>query len=183
MKREASSAAGQYAEAILDIAHAAGASASDLILNDLKSINQVFETNSDLGLVLGHPSVPTEDKRKIIVELFRSRIQELSLRLIELLLDKRRIYLLPAIEQEYRKFLNIRKNIVSASLASADKLSERAVADIKARLTEHLGSSLELDVTVDQSLLGGVVLRLGDQVVDGSLKGKLENLERMLLSV
>jgi F-type H+-transporting ATPase subunit delta len=62
-------------------------------------------------------------------------------------------------------------------------LSDSAIADIKARLTEHLGKKLELEVKVDSSLIGGVVLRLGDQVIDGSLKGKLQSIERALLSV
>jgi F-type H+-transporting ATPase subunit delta len=183
MKAEANSVAAQYAEAVLDIVLKTGTDAADLVLNDLKTINKTLTANPELGLVIGHPAVPTEEKRKIIVELFKTKIQEITLRLVELLLDKRRIYILPAIESEYHKYLNVRKNIVNASLISADKLSDSAVANIKARLTEHLGSSLELEVKVDPSLLGGVVLRLGDQVIDGSLKGKLQNLERLLTSV
>lgn len=120
---------------------------------------------------------------KIVIDLFSGRCQDLTLRLLELLIDKRRIILVPAIEREYHKLLNKRKNIVSASLICADKLSDSAIADIKARIAEHVGSHLELEVKVDPSLLGGVVLKLGDQVVDGSLKGKLASMERMLLSV
>src|ERR1700722_2601835 len=116
MKAEANSVAAQYAEAVLDIVLKTGTDAADLVLNDLKTINKTLAENPDLGLVIGHPAVPTEEKRKIIVELFRSKIQELTLRLVELLLDKRRIYILPAIETEYHKFLNVRKNIVNASL-------------------------------------------------------------------
>jgi F-type H+-transporting ATPase subunit delta len=183
MKAQASSVAGQYAQAVLDIAYKAGGSAADLILNDLKVMHITFNQNPSLGLVLGHPSIPDHEKHKLIADLFAGRVQELSLRLVELLLDKRRINILPQILEEFRKLINLKKNVVSASLFSADKLSERAVADIKARLTEHLGSSLELEVKVDPTLLGGVVLKLGDQVIDGGLKGKLQTLERMLLSV
>ncbi|MBK9770114.1 MAG: F0F1 ATP synthase subunit delta [Candidatus Obscuribacter sp.] len=50
-------------------------------------------------------------------------------------------------------------------------------------MTEHLGKKLELDVKVDPSLIGGVVLKIGDQVIDGSLKGKLKSIEKALLSV
>jgi F-type H+-transporting ATPase subunit delta len=57
------------------------------------------------------------------------------------------------------------------------------VANIKAQLTEHLGKRLELDVKVDPSLIGGVVLRLGDQVIDGSLSGRLRAIEAALLAV
>jgi F-type H+-transporting ATPase subunit delta len=183
MKAEANKVARQYAEAVLDIAYKANPGAADVIYKDIKLVNSAFTAEPDLGLVIGHPSVPAEEKRKILVSLFQSRVQELTLRLVELLLDKRRIYIMPALETEFHALLNARKNIVSASLTSADKLGDNAVADIKARLTEHLGSSLELDVKVDPTLLGGVVLKLGDQVIDGSLKGKLASIEKMLMSV
>jgi F-type H+-transporting ATPase subunit delta len=183
MKAEANAVARQYAEAVLDIAYKAHPGAADVIYNDIKLVNSFFNADSELGLVIGHPSVPAEEKRKIIVSLFQSRVQELTLRLLELLLDKRRMHILPALETEFHALLNERKNIVSATLTSADKLSDNAVADIKARLTEHLGSKLELDVKVDPTLLGGVVLKLGDQVIDGSLKGKLASIEKMLTSV
>jgi F-type H+-transporting ATPase subunit delta len=183
MKTETSTVASHYADAILQLAFQEGGPLADTVMTDLTTIAEAFRSSPELNLVLEHPSIPTEEKRKILVELFSGRIQDLSLRLLELLLDKRRITLAPAIEHEYHALLNARKNIVSASLVCADKLSESAVADIKARLTEHVGSNLELTVNVDPSLIGGVVLKLGDQVIDGSLKGKLASLERMLLSV
>ena len=62
-------------------------------------------------------------------------------------------------------------------------LSESDVANVKARLTEHLGKRLELEMSVDQSLIGGFILRLGDQVIDGSLKGKLRAIEKTLMAV
>jgi F-type H+-transporting ATPase subunit delta len=62
-------------------------------------------------------------------------------------------------------------------------LSDAEVADIKSRLTMNLGKQLDLKVKVDKSLIGGVILRLGDQVIDGSIKGKLRELEKVMLSV
>ena len=183
MKTETSTVAAHYADAILQLAEQVGGQLADTVLKDLSTVAEAFKSSPDLNLLLEHPSIPTEEKRKIIVELFDGRCQDLTLRLLELLLDKRRITLVPAIEIEYHKLLNSRKNIVSASLVCADKLGDGAIADIKARLAEHVGSHLELDVKVDPSLLGGVVLKLGDQVIDGSLKGKLASMERMLLSV
>jgi F-type H+-transporting ATPase subunit delta len=183
MKTESSTIAGQYAEAVIEIAFKEGEKIADAVMSDLTLVATTFKANPDLGLVLGHPSIKTEEKRELVKTLFAKSIQELTLRLLELLLDKRRIAIVPAVETEYHKLLNGRKNIVSASLICAEKLSDSAIANIKARLAEHVGSHLELSIKEDKSLLGGVVLRLGDQVIDGSLKGKLANLERVLLSV
>lgn len=183
MKTETSTVAAHYAEAILQLAFQVGGQLADTVMKDLTTVGDAFRSSADLNLVLEHPSIPTEEKRKILVELFSGRCQDLTLRLLELLLDKRRINLVPAIEEQYHHLLNTRKNIVSASLMCADKLGESDIANIRARLAEHVGSHLELEVKVDPTLLGGVVLKLGDQVIDGSLKGKLASLERMLLSV
>ena len=68
-------------------------------------------------------------------------------------------------------------------MTSADPLHDSAVAEIKTRLIKKLGKQVELEVKIDRSLIGGMILRVGDQVIDGSLKGKLEALERSLLSV
>ena len=97
--------------------------------------------------------------------------------------DKRRLELLPFIESSYRSLLNAKKNILAATLSCSEPLADSSVANIKAQLTEHLGKKLELEVKVDPSLIGGVVLKIGDQVIDGSLKGKLKSIEKALISV
>ena len=76
-----------------------------------------------------------------------------------------------------------RLNILEATLISSTKLSDKEVQNIKARISEHMGSKLDLKVEVDESLLAGMILRVQDQVIDGSLKGKLQKIEQSLLSV
>ena len=90
---------------------------------------------------------------------------------------------MPAIESRLKALLNLKQNIVTARLTSAAALSDADVNQIKKKLAEGLGKKLELDVKVDESLIGGAVLRLGDQVIDGSVKGRLQALERVFASV
>jgi F-type H+-transporting ATPase subunit delta len=184
MKTEQSVIAAPYAEALLKAAHKEGGDKlGDTVLSDLALINTVISSSPDFGKILNHPGIPLSDKRKAIIETFKSRVSDLALRLIELLLDKRRLGLLRSIEHEYHELTNKYKNIAKADLICAEPLNDKAIADIKARLAEHVGKKLEVTVKVDPSLIGGVVLRMGDQVMDGSLRGKLRNLERALLSV
>jgi F-type H+-transporting ATPase subunit delta len=182
VKAGTESAANHYAEAILAIA----SKTKDLperIASDLKAINEVITVTRDLKLVLDHPSIGDAQKKAFLSSLFASKVDDLSLRVLELLADKRRLRLLPQIESQYKRLLNDRKQIVTARLIGSDQLAERDLANLKARLTEHLGKSLELEVSVDQSLIGGFILRLGDQVIDGSLKGKLRSIEKSLMTV
>ncbi len=184
MKSEYEAIANQYAEAILELAcqDKTQLELSEQIVNDLAEINGAINTTNDLKLILAHPSITSPEKKRLLKVVFENKVQDLTLRLLELLSDKRRLNLLPAIESQYKEKLNARKQIVAAKLISATTLSDNAIADIKASLTEHLGKCLDLEVSQDDSLIGGFILRLGDQVLDGSLKGKLRNLEKVLLS-
>lgn len=186
MKGELAAVASQYAEAALELAEQGNKgdlSGADKVLADLKAINEVIALTPDLGTVLSHPAVEADKKRDLLVKTFQGRISDLTERLLKLLADRRRLDILKALEEKFAQLLRQRKNVVSARLLSSKELSNSEIADIKARLTEHLGKKLELEVEVDRSLLGGVVLRLGDQVIDGSLKGRLSAIEKELMSV
>lgn len=183
MHTEHSSVAARYAEAIMDLAQDLPGMATETILTNLVQVNKTIAETENLPQVLGHPSVSTSDKKRMLNELFADKINELALRLLELMADKRRLSLLPQLEEEYRQLLRVRQNIVSASLVAASQPGDPLVESIKHKLSTKLGKRVEIDVTVDKSLIGGAILRLGDQVIDGSLKGKLASIEKIFVSV
>jgi F-type H+-transporting ATPase subunit delta len=183
MRTELAKIAVQYAEALLDLALTAGGDIPESVLSDLEAINAVVASTPDFNTVLAHPSVSSADKKQLLVSTFENVVNDLTLRFLQVLADRRRVNLLPYVESSYRELLNARKNIAVASLTSADELSDAAVEEIRARLARRLGKQVELTVKVDPTLVGGVVLRVGDEVIDGSLKGRLAALEASLLSV
>lgn len=181
MNTELQGIAAAYAEAVLDLA--AKSQQEEAVLQELHVINEVFASDKDMTVVINHPAIGAQQKKEMLNKVFSGKLSVLSDNLLNLLADKRRLDLLPFIESGFRSLLNKRKNVVSASLVCSEPLADSNVANIKAQLTEHLGKRLELDVKVDPSLIGGVVLRLGDQVIDGSLSGRLKAIEAALLSV
>lgn len=183
MKTDQARVASKYAEAVLELAVAAGDAVAEAVHADLNAINIVVASTPDFTIVLNHPSISGDEKKKLLLQLFEGKAQELTVRLLNLLAEKRRLDLLDHIEHQYLELLKARKNILTATLTSAEPLADAAVAAIKAKLTEKTGKQLELEVKVDRSLIGGLVLRLGDEVIDGSLRGRLQVLERSLLSV
>lgn len=183
MRRELGSIAAQWAEALIDLAGGAGGNTDEKVLADLEAVNKAVSSTPEFNVVLEHPAIPAADKKQLLIGAFEKSVDDLTLRFLQLLADRRRLNLLAYVEDTYRELLNQRKNIATASVTSADALSEKAVAEIKTKLIKQLGKQVELAVKVDRSLIGGIVLRVGDQVIDGSLKGKLEALERSLLSV
>jgi F-type H+-transporting ATPase subunit delta len=181
MNTELQGIASKYAEAILDLA--AGSKSEEQLLDELKLIADVIAYDPEMTVIINHPSIDTAEKKRFLHSLFKGKISDLAENVIGLLADKRRLNLIPFIEGSYRELLNQRKNILSASLSCSEALADSAIANIKAQLAEHLGKNLELEVKVDPSLIGGVVLKMGDQVIDGSLKGQLRALEKTLLAV
>jgi F-type H+-transporting ATPase subunit delta len=181
MNTELQGIASKYSEAVLELA--VSLRQEDLVLNEIKLIADVIASDREMTIIINHPAIDAAEKKQFLNSLFDGKISELSQNLIGLLADKRRLDLIPFIEASYRELLNKRKNIVSATLSCSERLADSAVANIKAQLAEHLGKTLELEVKVDPSLIGGVVLKMGDQVIDGSLKGQLKALEKTLLSV
>jgi F-type H+-transporting ATPase subunit delta len=172
----------RYAKALIELA-SSNELVADSIANDLKFINDTVNENIDLKHSLTHPTYSSTQKRALLKEIFMGQVQELTLRLLDLLVNRRRLGLLPSIAHSYRNLLNAKHNTVTAQLISSEPLTESNLADIKARLNEYLGKNLSLETTIDPSLIAGFVLRIGDQVIDGSLKGRLNNIEKVLLSV
>ncbi len=175
----------RYAKALIELAlsNETLPGLADSVLTDLELVNNTVNNNLDLQHALSHPSYSPTQKKNLLTEIFMAQVQELTLRLLNLLIDRRRLDLLPAIESAYRNLLNERRNVVIAKLVSSEPLSDSNLADIKARLNEYLGKNLNLETAIDPSLIAGFVLRIGDQVIDGSLKGRLNNIEKVLLSV
>jgi F-type H+-transporting ATPase subunit delta len=152
------------------------------VLLDLENVNATLENIGDFEIILNHPAVPTQEKKKLLVDQFGKRIQDLSLRLVEMLVDRRRMELVPYIVDQYRQHLEDSKGIVRASLTSAYPISDKEIESIKKALAKKLGKEPELEVKIDPSLIAGMQLAVGDQVLDGSVKTQLANMERSLLS-
>ena len=180
MKSELSRVAHQYAVALFEIA--TEQSIADTVLLDLESVSATLQSISDFEIILNHPAVPIQEKKKLLVSQFGKHIQDLPLRLIEMLVDRRRMELVPYIVNQYRQCLEQSKGIVRASLISAYAISSKELDSIRKVLTSKLGKEPELEVKVDPSLIAGMQLAIGDQVLDGSVKTQLANLERSLLS-
>lgn len=182
MKTEKANIAQRYAEAVFSLAlKAADKHTVQQVLKDLIAVNEVIQGTDELATVLDHPSVAASQKKELILKLFDNKVNELTVRLLTLLSEKRRLELLPYLPAAYMELLYQANNTVKASLVTAEDLSDSAINSIKASVSKQLNKELDFSVTTDKSLLAGAVLKIGDQVIDGSLKGKLQALERNFL--
>src|SRR5262245_21580900 len=133
MKTELTGVGSQYAQAMLELAAKAGHAVEEAILTDLEAINKVIGSDPEFEVVLNHPAVPREEKRKILIGGFSYKVNDLTLRLLELLTDKRRLDALPNIESEYRKLLFAKENIATATITSAEALNDAEIQKIQSK--------------------------------------------------
>jgi F-type H+-transporting ATPase subunit delta len=132
--------------------------------------------------VLRNPAIPVERRSDVLSEMLGSHASGPVLNLIQLLLRRGRIEELPRVAEQFRRLDDERQGITQATATSATALTPDEVRAITARLEQSTGGRIELDVQVDPSLLGGLVVRVGDRLIDGSVRGRLERLRNQLMS-
>lgn len=131
---------------------------------------------------LSNPQVDTKAKKELLQKLFEGELSANVYNFLMLLIDKRRIGLLDAIEDIYRELSNEARGILIADVTTAEPADEAQQAAIKAKLAQVTGKQVELRLHEDKSILGGVVVKIGDRRIDGSVVGRLETLKKELLA-
>ncbi len=169
----------RYAKALILIGKEDGKAES--YRDELDRVITLFDDNSELEHALTNPLFIKND-RKNVLEAVMGKIgfSEIMQSFLSLLFDKGRIGFLRDVVRLYNDFADELKGIVHASLISATELSSESVAKIKDALTKKTGKNIILDVEQDPSLIGGVVTKIGDLMLDGSVKTQLANMRETL---
>jgi len=172
-----STAARRYAEAAFELA-----SRDDAFDGWSEGLALAARFAADDGVVhvVDNPSIPHADRQLAVGRLLEGRVAPGVLNLARLLAQRGRFERLPAIAAEYTRLLNRRRGIVAAVVTSAQPLTADETTALQARLETMTGSGVDLRSAVDETLIGGLTVRVGDQLLDASLRGRLERLRHQL---
>jgi F-type H+-transporting ATPase subunit delta len=132
--------------------------------------------------MLSNPAIALEQREALVKKALSKAVSRPVLNLVLLMLRRRRIEQLPRVAAEFRRLDNQRKGITQASATSAAELTPSELEALTNKLEQFTGGRVELDVSVDPSLLGGLVVRVGDRLIDVSVRGRLERLRNQLVS-
>jgi F-type H+-transporting ATPase subunit delta len=149
---------------------------------DLKTVAMAVEQVPAFRTLLFQPIVARERKQAALEAVFSDKIAAPTLAFLKLLLAKRRIEILPEIDQEFQRRLRDFQNIASATAITAIPLLPDEEKGIIATLESVTGKKIELKTTVDPSIIGGVLVRVGDTVYDSTVRSELERLRKVLLA-
>ena len=169
----------RYAAALY--AAASRADVVDQVERDLELVALALSSSPELRESITSPVVPVESKRSIVRELFDGKLHEITLSYLQLLVDKRREEAALQTEEEYVRLANEARGIVGATAITAKPLDEPQLASLSAKLSQVTGRQIRLECEVDPAIVGGVCVRIGDRVIDGSVRGQLEALREALL--
>jgi F-type H+-transporting ATPase subunit delta len=173
--------ANRYAKALFDVALA---EKNDLaqIDRDLEAVVAMMHENPDLAAAAGRAGV-TDAARVSLVEAVAGQmgLSAPVKKLLVLLADSRKLSLVPDLADSFRERLLNHKNIVRAEVTSAAPLSPEKIKALEDSLSKVTGKKVDLSVSVDPELLGGVVARIGSTVYDGSVKTQLERMRQQLV--
>jgi F-type H+-transporting ATPase subunit delta len=173
------SASLQYANALADIALAQGAAAP--VMQQLADFNAAYASSAELRNVLASPAVTKEEKRgvaeKISARLGASKIVRNFLLVV---IDHQRTHLLPEMFQSFQQVVRERQGIAEAEISSPVALNDAQKKEMTQALQRLTGKKVEANFSLDPKLLGGVVVRVGDTIYDGSLRNRLDDLRGRL---
>ncbi|EKU71006.1 F0F1 ATP synthase subunit delta [Selenomonas sp. F0473] len=149
---------------------------------DIAQVQRLYTDCPELKSYLGNPNFRPEDKKSLLKEIFAGGIQPHVLNFLLLLVDKRRMHVFDAISAIFVQLSNEKLGIAVADVTAAEELDETQLAELRAKLEQVTGKQISLRRHRDPSLIGGVVVRIGDRRIDGSIKGRLEAMTAELMA-
>ena len=174
-----------YAQAIFDIAY--GADALGAWSESLALAGQLL-ADSDLVEYLGNPEFNDEQRLGFLTGLFSKAgakalagDDQKGVNFLKLLLENRRVAVLPEISEHFEALKAKVENSVDAVITSATALSADQEQELASSLKEKLGRDVRITTEIDEHLIGGAIIRAGDVVIDGSLRARLEGLANSLI--
>jgi F-type H+-transporting ATPase subunit delta len=147
------------------------------VRSELGEWEQMLTGNPSLHEIFGNPTVGYEQKQKVLAELIdRTKVRPTTANFLRVLLRNQRLADLPQVTAKLAQVLDERSGVISADVISAQPLPAATTSALASRLGEITGKKVNLNFATDESLLGGIVTRIGSTVYDGSVRNQLERL-------
>ena len=154
------------------------------LMEEIRCINEILEQNPQFDGLMKHPGIPKQEKLQIVENIFKGHVSQELAGLLEVVVSKERYKDLPAIFAYFTERVKERQKIGVGYVTTAAPLDAARKAAVESRLLETAGyRSMELHYEVDPSIIGGMIIRVGDRVVDSSIRTKLDGLTKQLLQI
>ncbi|MBF0587201.1 F0F1 ATP synthase subunit delta [Prosthecochloris sp. N3] len=168
----------RYATALLDVAEEVGV--TEQVAGDLELIDNTISGSRDLRAMLKSPLIKGDAKSRALKEIFKGKLGEKTLLFLDLVCRKKRADHLPQIVVEFSALRDERAGIVNVDVKSAVKLDEEQARELINALADYTGKKVKARLSLEEQMLGGVSVKIGDTILDGSIRHQLEMLKGSL---
>ena len=170
-------AAIRYAKAILEIANAKNVEKA--VSDDMFSIATTLQNNLELSTFIQNPTIKVEVKESALLEVFAG-VNQVTKSLFHLLFENKRFEILEAIAVEYNKVFDEMNGVQTANVITAVAMTPDLEAKVLAKIATFSDKKITIENTVDESIIGGFILRIGDKQYNASVANRLQVLKREL---
>ncbi|NTV02303.1 MAG: F0F1 ATP synthase subunit delta [Chlorobiaceae bacterium] len=170
----------RYASALLDVA--VDAHFLETVTADLQLVQETLAGSRELQLALKSPLIKGDTKFRILEEIFDGKIGEKTMIFLKLLSHKKRANLIDEVVTEFGTLLDEMNGYLNADVKSAVKLSDDQARDLVNGLSTRTGKKIRAKMALDESLIGGFTVKIGDTILDGSVSHQLQLLRKSLSS-
>lgn len=169
-----------YAEALLSLAQQENL--VDAIADDMRGIASVLKEIPEFAGFLANPLVDAAAKKSVLATVLQERVQAYTLNFLNILVDRGRIIILAAVCSSFLALVRRAKNIALAEVRTTKPLSDTQRDAVIGKVKALTGAvDVELEALIDPALIGGVIIKVGSQVIDASLRGQLRRLSLQLV--
>lgn len=178
MPNTSSASARRYAEALFECVRQAS---FEQFAKDLELAVELTSA-PEAEHYLDNPALPAGERIAVVDRVLTDRVSEPVRRLVDLLVRRGKVDELPAVSAAYRRLLNRQEGVVDAVARTALPLTDQETEALRRKVTDMTARTVHLTVEVDESLIGGLTVRVGDTLYDASVRGRLERLRERLVA-
>lgn len=173
--------AGRYAEALFQVGEETDSTTK--LHSQLNEVVEIMKSNPDFYNVLKSPLVAKGEKKDLVEKVFGNKLDNNLRNFLKIMIDKDRVSALEAISKSYKELLNEKNNVIEGVAITAVAMSEDELKQLQAKLSNKYNKNVTLENKVDESILGGVLVRLGNEEIDGTVRTRLANMKEQLSQV
>lgn len=150
--------------------------------SQLAQIDKLFADSQDLKAYMDNPQIKNAAKKDLLQKILGNDIAKSISNFLFLLIDKHRISLLPEIVSSFHAFANEMRNIQVVYVKSASALDNAQQTSLNKKLETITGKTIEMKVTIDPAIIGGLIIKTGDRLIDGSVVGQIKSIKEQLMA-
>ena len=173
--------ANRYAEALFQIGEEENL--TDMMYKELSDVVNLIKVNQDFFSVLKSPVISKKEKISLIDNIFENKININIKNFLKILIEQDRISFILDISDSYKELLNEKNNILEGFVISAIPMKKEEIKELEEKLSKKYNKNVTLENKVDKSILGGVLVRLGNEEIDGTVKTRLDKMKEQLSQV